>query len=88
MLGSMDMDYDYDMPGGDDFDDVTNLFYHAAKGVSSSLTPLHANRPTFFARKEMHPEDVILTEGFSLTDAMSAFEVATLRLPSERSSGS
>jgi hypothetical protein len=28
----MDMDLDYEMPGGEDLEDITSLFYHAAKG--------------------------------------------------------
>lgn len=28
----MDVDVDYDLPGGDDYEDITSLFIHAAKG--------------------------------------------------------
>lgn len=28
----MDVDVDYDLPGGDDYEDITSLFTHAAKG--------------------------------------------------------
>ncbi|KAI0933432.1 hypothetical protein AcV5_005579 [Taiwanofungus camphoratus] len=50
------------MPGGDDFQDVTEVFVEAAR--------------------DMSPENVILTEGFTLLDAMSAFEIGEPRMDS------
>ncbi|KAF7324457.1 hypothetical protein MSAN_02517700 [Mycena sanguinolenta] len=51
-----------DLPGGDNFQDVTNIFVEAAA--------------------EMGPGDLILREGFTLQDAMSAFEIGEPRLDS------
>ncbi|KAJ7221510.1 Mak10 subunit, NatC N-terminal acetyltransferase-domain-containing protein [Mycena pura] len=51
-----------DLPGGDDYRDVTKVFIEAAA--------------------EMEPGEVILREGFTLQDAMSAFEIGEPRLDS------
>jgi hypothetical protein len=63
-----------DLPGGDDFHDITGLFNAAAAGMcyfSGSLWVL-------FLVQEMEPGSVILMDGFSLQDAMSAFEASKL----------
>ncbi|KAJ7215317.1 Mak10 subunit, NatC N-terminal acetyltransferase-domain-containing protein [Mycena haematopus] len=51
-----------DLPGGDNFRDVTHFFVEAAA--------------------EMEPGGLILREGFTLQDAMSAFEIGEPRLDS------
>ncbi|KAJ7778820.1 Mak10 subunit, NatC N-terminal acetyltransferase-domain-containing protein [Mycena maculata] len=51
-----------DLPGGDNFRDVTSIFVDAAA--------------------DMEPGAVILREGFTLQDAMSAFEIGEPRLDS------
>ncbi|KAJ7348862.1 Mak10 subunit, NatC N-terminal acetyltransferase-domain-containing protein [Mycena albidolilacea] len=51
-----------DLPGGDNFRDVTNIFVEAAA--------------------EMEPGGLILRDGFTLQDAMSAFEIGEPRLDS------
>ncbi|KAI0713691.1 Mak10 subunit, NatC N-terminal acetyltransferase-domain-containing protein [Earliella scabrosa] len=59
-----DASYDdwFDAPGGDDFEDVTELLVAGAQ--------------------DMEPEEVILMDGFTLMDAMSAFEIGEPRLDS------
>ncbi|KAH9915240.1 Mak10 subunit, NatC N-terminal acetyltransferase-domain-containing protein [Epithele typhae] len=57
-----DFDDWFDMPSGDDFEDVTGLFVTAGQ--------------------EMEPEEVILMDGMTLMDAMSAFEIGEPRLDS------
>ncbi|THH31863.1 hypothetical protein EUX98_g2309 [Antrodiella citrinella] len=57
-----DMDLYFDMPGGDDFEDVTELFDVAASDMTSG--------------------QVILTDGFTLLDGMSAFEIGEPRMDS------
>ncbi|RPD55689.1 hypothetical protein L226DRAFT_540104 [Lentinus tigrinus ALCF2SS1-7] len=59
-----DASYDdwFDVPGGDNFADVTELF------VAGS--------------QDMEPEEVLLMDGFTLMDAMSAFEIGEPRLDS------
>ncbi|KAI0373145.1 Mak10-domain-containing protein [Pilatotrama ljubarskyi] len=52
----------FEMPGGDDFVDVTELFVAGAQ--------------------DMEPEEVLLMDGFTLMDAMSAFEIGEPRLDS------
>ncbi|RDX47440.1 hypothetical protein OH76DRAFT_1385246 [Lentinus brumalis] len=52
----------FDMPGGDNFADVTDLFVAGGK--------------------DMEPEEVLLMDGFTLMDAMSAFEIGEPRLDS------
>ncbi|KAJ7063693.1 Mak10 subunit, NatC N-terminal acetyltransferase-domain-containing protein [Mycena amicta] len=56
------MSAESELPGGDDFHDVTNIFIDAAA--------------------EMQPGQVIFREGFTLHDAMSAFEIGEPRLDS------
>ncbi|PCH38539.1 Mak10-domain-containing protein [Wolfiporia cocos MD-104 SS10] len=51
-----------DLPGGDEFEDVTDVFTEAAKDMDS--------------------EDLIFTDGFTLMDAMSAFEIGEPRMDS------
>ncbi|TBU40247.1 Mak10 subunit, NatC N-terminal acetyltransferase-domain-containing protein [Dichomitus squalens] len=51
-----------DIPGGDDFAEVTDLFVAGAQ--------------------DMEPEEVLLMDGFTLMDAMSAFEIGEPRLDS------
>ncbi|KAJ6567144.1 Mak10 subunit, NatC N-terminal acetyltransferase-domain-containing protein [Mycena capillaripes] len=51
-----------DLPGGDNFRDVTNIFVEAAA--------------------DMEPGGLILRDGFTLQDAMSAFEIGEPRLDS------
>ncbi|KAH9939576.1 Mak10-domain-containing protein [Amylocystis lapponica] len=62
MADDTDLDIFFDLPGGDDFDDVTDLFADAAG--------------------DMSPEDILLTDGFTLLDAMSAFEIGEPRMDS------
>ncbi|KAI1791577.1 Mak10 subunit, NatC N-terminal acetyltransferase-domain-containing protein [Ganoderma leucocontextum] len=52
----------FDVPGGDAFTEVTDLFVAGAR--------------------DMEPEEVILMDGFTLVDAMSAFEIGEPRLDS------
>ncbi|KAG2073488.1 Mak10-domain-containing protein [Suillus decipiens] len=58
------MEYDplVDLPGGDNFHDVTALFEDAAE--------------------DMHPGALVLTDGFTLMDAMSSFEIGEPRFDS------
>ncbi|KAI0081399.1 hypothetical protein K474DRAFT_1587725 [Panus rudis PR-1116 ss-1] len=58
----MDIDSLFDMPGGDDFEDVTDVFDRAAE--------------------EMEPDEVLLTDGFTLLDSMGAFEIGEPRMDS------
>ncbi|KAJ3488544.1 hypothetical protein NLI96_g2764 [Meripilus lineatus] len=58
----MDIDYYVDLPGGDNFEDVTELFVEGAS--------------------QMMPGSVIMSEGFTLMDAMSAFEIGEPRMDS------
>ncbi|KAI0355145.1 Mak10-domain-containing protein [Trametes cingulata] len=62
MAGYSGFDDWFDMPGGDDFVDVTELFVAGAR--------------------DMEPEEVLLMDGFTLMDAMSAFEIGEPRLDS------
>ncbi|KZT74069.1 Mak10-domain-containing protein [Daedalea quercina L-15889] len=59
---AMDVDTGLDLPGGDGFEDVTQVFAEAAK--------------------DMDPEALLMTETFSLLDAMSAFEIGEPRMDS------
>ncbi|KAF7314975.1 hypothetical protein MIND_00011600 [Mycena indigotica] len=56
------MSTESDLPGGNDFHDVTQIFLDAAS--------------------EMPPGEIIFREGFTLHDAMSAFEIGEPRLDS------
>ncbi|KAG2359731.1 Mak10 subunit, NatC N-terminal acetyltransferase-domain-containing protein [Suillus spraguei] len=58
------MEYDplVELPGGDNFHDVTALFEDAAE--------------------DMHPGALVLTDGFTLMDAMSSFEIGEPRFDS------
>jgi hypothetical protein len=58
------MEYDplVELPGGDNFHDVTALFEDAAE--------------------DMHPGALLLTDGFTLLDAMSSFEIGEPRFDS------
>ena len=62
----------FDVPGGDAFTEVTDLFVAGSRGMSAGLVP-YAGCLTIVA--DMEPEEVVLMEGFTLVDAMSAFEV-------------
>ena len=37
MSDDFDLEYAYDPPGGDEFEDVTDLFYQAAQGEPTEL---------------------------------------------------
>lgn len=45
VLDSMDIDPFYDMPGGENFDDVTDLLKEAAKGAYTSVVTHEIFRP-------------------------------------------
>ncbi|GBE82822.1 Mak10-domain-containing protein [Sparassis crispa] len=62
MPEEMAIDLLRDMPGGDDFVDVTELFAEAGR--------------------DMEPEDVLLVDGYTLMDAMGAFEIGEPRMDS------
>ncbi|CDO71912.1 hypothetical protein BN946_scf184940.g59 [Trametes cinnabarina] len=62
MAGYYGFDDYFDMPGGDDFVDVTELFVAGAR--------------------DMESEEILLMDGFTLMDAMSAFEIGEPRLDS------
>ncbi|KAK7438437.1 N-alpha-acetyltransferase, non-catalitic subunit [Stygiomarasmius scandens] len=59
-MNPMGMDVDDEIPGGDDFQDITELFAQASAA--------------------MNPEEMIMMDGFSLHDAMSALEIGEPRL--------
>ncbi|THV06920.1 hypothetical protein K435DRAFT_960172 [Dendrothele bispora CBS 962.96] len=59
-INSLAMDVDYEIPGGDEFRDITELFAQASAA--------------------MHSEQMIMMDGFSLHDAMSALEIGEPRL--------
>ncbi|KAI0792657.1 Mak10 subunit, NatC N-terminal acetyltransferase-domain-containing protein [Abortiporus biennis] len=61
-MSYLDLDYLQDLPGGDDFEDVTDLFDQAAN--------------------DMNEGQFVLTDGFTLMDAMSAFEIGEPRMDS------
>lgn len=61
------------LPGGDSFEDVTEVFTDAAAGEFSTCY-VHRTKTKTFAQ-DMEPGRLILTEDFTLFDAMSAFEV-------------
>ena len=42
----MNLDYRYDTPGGDDFEDVTHIFHNAAEGKQLSALPSYVYEPT------------------------------------------
>ncbi|KAF7298377.1 hypothetical protein MKEN_01362300 [Mycena kentingensis (nom. inval.)] len=56
------MSLESDLPGGDDFEDVTSIFVQGAA--------------------EMQPGEILFRDGFTLHDAMSAFEIGEPRLDS------
>ncbi|KAI0648442.1 Mak10-domain-containing protein [Trametes meyenii] len=62
MAGYSEFDDWFDMPGGDDFVDVTDLFIAGGQ--------------------DMEPEEVLFMDGFTLMDALSAFEIGEPRLDS------
>lgn len=73
---------DWETPGGGyDFQDVSDLFLEASQGVQQH--PIFVARDgtdlDLFSISEMEPEGVILMEGFTLQDAMSALEVGYMR---------
>ena len=72
---SMDVDSEYELPGGDDFEDITALLPHTAKGKSCWSTKIFVPLLCRISL-DMAPDEVILTDGFTLMDAMSAFEVS------------
>lgn len=64
-----------DTPGGDDFVDVTSLFRDAAEGTHHQflgLVQIDVRRSV-----GLPEETVILTDGFTLMDSMSAIEVSS-----------
>ncbi|KAH9890498.1 Mak10-domain-containing protein [Cubamyces lactineus] len=62
MAGYSGFDDWFEMPGGDDFVDVSDVLVAGAR--------------------DMEPEEVLLMDGFTLMDAMSAFEIGEPRLDS------
>ncbi|KAI9069479.1 Mak10-domain-containing protein [Trametes sanguinea] len=62
MVGYSGFDDYFEIPGGDDFVDITELVVAGAR--------------------DMEPEEVLLMDGFTLMDAMSAFEIGEPRLDS------
>ena len=65
----------FDVPGGDNFADVTDLFVAGSQGMRHE-NPRVAKGAIFKLWIDMEPEEVILMDGFTLMDAMSAFEVS------------
>lgn len=60
-----------DLPGGNDFIDVTAIFAGTAQRASSTSFLHTANR----AFTELDATEMIFADGYSLDDAMSALEV-------------
>jgi hypothetical protein len=65
------------LPGGDDFVDVSDTFLEAAQGKLDMR--LVKNSDALTACVDMELGDVILTEEFTLYDAMSALEAIRTR---------
>lgn len=64
------------LPGGEDWIDVTQIFQNAADGTCIRYYPwLDADVGVC---AEMDGEDVLLVDGFTLYDAMTALEVLPL----------
>lgn len=76
-MDCMDVDAMFDMPGGDDFRNVTRVFIDAAKGKSRNIINLYISSHILLT-KDMEPGSIIFTEGFSLQDSMSVLEVCRL----------
>ena len=77
-MHAMDVDTVVDLPGGDNYEDVTRVFAEAANGESCAHYVSSEKSDAVPPTVDMDPEALIMTKTFSLLDAMSAFEVGTV----------
>ena len=73
---------DWEMPGGGyDFQDVFDLFAEASQGVHQQTISVARDGTDLdlLSASEMEPEGLILMDGFTLQDAMSALEVRQMQ---------
>lgn len=77
-MHAIDVDTVVDLPGGDNYEDVTRVFAEAANGESCAHYVSSEKSDAVPPTVDMDPEALIMTKTFSLLDAMSAFEVGTV----------
>lgn len=71
-----------DLPGGDSFYDVTQMFADAAAGKSPHGSLYFVSFT--LAPRDMPPGGLVLAKDFALQDAMAAFEVGSSLLTHTR----